>query len=78
MRALGVVLIRTAGNSRQRIGQRSLARRERMLLVALTGWGQKQDQQCAREAGFDVHLLKPINRAASSNKKRPSCGGLSN
>jgi CheY-like chemotaxis protein len=33
-----------------------------MLLVALTGWGQEQDQQRTREAGFDLHLLKPINR----------------
>jgi PAS domain S-box-containing protein len=42
---------------------RSLANGEPMLLVALTGWGQKQDQQRTREAGFDVHLVKPINRA---------------
>jgi CheY-like chemotaxis protein len=40
----------------------SLANSEPMLLVALTGWGQEQDQQRTREAGFDLHLLKPINR----------------
>jgi PAS domain S-box-containing protein len=34
---------------------------EPMLLVALTGWGQKQDHQRTLEAGFDLHLLKPIN-----------------
>jgi CheY-like chemotaxis protein len=28
-------------------------------LVALTGWGQDQDRQRAREAGFDHHLTKP-------------------
>jgi PAS domain S-box-containing protein len=41
---------------------RSLANSEPMLLVALTGWGQEQDQRRTREAGFDLHLLKPINR----------------
>ncbi|MBM3818486.1 MAG: response regulator [Acidimicrobiia bacterium] len=28
-------------------------------LVALTGWGQEEDQRRAREAGFDHHLTKP-------------------
>jgi CheY-like chemotaxis protein len=28
-------------------------------LIALTGYGQESDQRRAREAGFDVHLLKP-------------------
>jgi CheY-like chemotaxis protein/anti-sigma regulatory factor (Ser/Thr protein kinase) len=32
----------------------------RMTLVALTGWGQQQDKQRAREAGFDLHLVKPV------------------
>ena len=31
----------------------------RILLVALTGWGQEQDKERAREAGFDHHLTKP-------------------
>ena len=39
-----------------------MANSEPMLLVALTGWGQEQDQRRTREAGFDLHLLKPINR----------------
>jgi signal transduction histidine kinase len=30
-----------------------------VLLVALTGWGQPDDQRRATEAGFDVHLTKP-------------------
>ena len=34
---------------------------ERMLLVACTGWGQSQDRERARAAGFDVHLVKPID-----------------
>ncbi len=31
------------------------------LLVALTGWGQEEDRRKTREAGFDLHLVKPIN-----------------
>lgn len=30
------------------------------ILIALTGWGHKYDRQRTREAGFDHHLLKPI------------------
>ncbi len=30
-----------------------------VLLVAVTGWGQEEDQRRAREAGFDHHLTKP-------------------
>ncbi|HEV3210345.1 MAG TPA: ATP-binding protein [Chthoniobacterales bacterium] len=29
-------------------------------LVAITGWGEPEDQRKAREAGFDYHLLKPV------------------
>ncbi len=29
-------------------------------LVALTGWGQAEDRRRAREAGFDEHLVKPV------------------
>ena len=30
-----------------------------MMLVALTGWGQEEDKQKTKEAGFDHHLVKP-------------------
>jgi CheY-like chemotaxis protein len=33
----------------------------RVMLVALTGWGQDEDQQRARAAGFDQHLTKPAD-----------------
>ncbi len=33
------------------------------VIVALTGWGQPEDKQRAREAGFDHHLVKPIEPA---------------
>ncbi|HUQ97896.1 MAG TPA: response regulator [Gemmatimonadaceae bacterium] len=32
-------------------------------LIALTGWGQQQDRQRTFEAGFDVHLVKPVGEA---------------
>jgi signal transduction histidine kinase len=31
----------------------------RVVLVALTGWGQDEDKERSREAGFDHHLTKP-------------------
>jgi PAS domain S-box-containing protein len=30
-------------------------------LVALTGWGQQQDRMRSQEAGFDRHLVKPVD-----------------
>jgi CheY-like chemotaxis protein len=29
-------------------------------LIALTGWGHDRDRRRAREAGFDAHLVKPV------------------
>jgi CheY-like chemotaxis protein/two-component sensor histidine kinase len=31
-----------------------------MVLVALTGWGEEEDRRRAREAGFDEHVIKPV------------------
>ena len=33
------------------------------VLVALTGWGQDSDRKASREAGFDAHLVKPVDDA---------------
>jgi CheY-like chemotaxis protein len=33
----------------------------RLTLVALTGWGQDEHKQRARESGFDHHLTKPVD-----------------
>ena len=33
----------------------------RPLLIALTGYGQEEDVRQAKEAGFDHHLVKPID-----------------
>ena len=39
---------------RQRPGQ------EHLLLVAMTGGGQEEDRRRSHEAGFDHHLIKPV------------------
>lgn len=35
-----------------------------VVIVAQTGWGQEDDQRKSREAGFDFHMVKPIDPAA--------------
>jgi len=37
---------------------------DKPLLVALTGWGREEDRRRSREAGFDAHLVKPVDQAA--------------
>ena len=32
-----------------------------LVLVALTGWGQEEDRQKSKEAGFDAHMVKPVD-----------------
>jgi len=34
---------------------------DKLVLIALTGWGQESDRQRTREAGFDYHLVKPVD-----------------
>ena len=43
---------------------RSLAGGESIVLVALTGWGQDEDKLRSQEAGFNYHLVKPVDHAA--------------
>jgi hypothetical protein len=33
------------------------------VLVALTGWGQDDDRRRSEKAGFDAHLVKPVDDA---------------
>ncbi|MEO6392124.1 MAG: PAS domain S-box protein [Pyrinomonadaceae bacterium] len=40
---------------------RAQTRKEKITLVALTGWGQADDLAKSREAGFDLHLVKPVD-----------------
>jgi signal transduction histidine kinase len=39
-------------------------RQNGLLLVALTGWGKDEDRRLSEEAGFDAHLVKPVDLAA--------------
>jgi signal transduction histidine kinase/CheY-like chemotaxis protein len=36
----------------------------RMVLIATTGWGQETDRRRSQAAGFDHHLVKPVDPAA--------------
>jgi signal transduction histidine kinase/ActR/RegA family two-component response regulator len=47
----------TARRIRDTLGKRN------PLLVAITGWGQEEDRRRSRAAGFDHHLVKPIDPA---------------
>jgi PAS domain S-box-containing protein len=42
---------------------RQLANRRPLILVAFTGYGQDEDRRRVREAGFDYHLVKPLEPA---------------
>ena len=43
---------------------RTLPEGEAIYMIAQTGWGQEEDRKRARDAGFDYHLLKPVESAA--------------
>jgi two-component system CheB/CheR fusion protein len=34
---------------------------DKVMLVAMTGYGQDEDRRRAQEAGFDRHLVKPVD-----------------
>ena len=56
---------------------RQLEPTRRALLVALTGYGQPADRQRSREAGFDEHLLKPVDPATLEALIAHASGGMS-
>lgn len=33
---------------------------KQIMMVALTGWGQEDDRRKSQQAGFDAHLIKPV------------------
>ncbi|MGZ8160518.1 MAG: response regulator, partial [Methylobacter sp.] len=35
-----------------------------IFLIAATGWGQEDDKRKSKEAGFDLHMVKPIDPQA--------------
>ncbi|MFO0799393.1 MAG: response regulator [Gemmataceae bacterium] len=40
---------------------RAAAWGKQVALIALTGWGQAEDRRRTAEAGFDLHLTKPVD-----------------
>jgi CheY-like chemotaxis protein len=51
-----------------------LERGDRILLVAISGWGQEEDKRRAISAGFDHHFTKPVDLPAiykMLNARRP-------
>jgi DNA-binding response OmpR family regulator len=49
------------------------------LIVAITGWGQEEDRQRARDAGFDHHFTKPVDldrlmEVVERDRPRPRAG----
>lgn len=38
-----------------------------LVLVAVTGWGQQDDRRRSKQAGFDYHLVKPVDPQALVN-----------
>ncbi|HUF72385.1 MAG TPA: PAS domain S-box protein [Gammaproteobacteria bacterium] len=40
---------------------------EDVLIIAVTGWGQEQDRRQSEDAGFNGHLIKPIDFIALSS-----------
>jgi PAS domain S-box-containing protein len=46
----------------RRIRQEPWARNT--VFIALTGWGQEEDRRLSREAGFDHHMVKPVDPQA--------------
>ena len=53
--AIGVFLLATAS------GDTTFFAAQYPLLVALTGWGQEDDRRKSVEAGFNGHLVKPVD-----------------
>ena len=35
-----------------------------LILVAVTGWGQEADRDRSLDAGFDAHIVKPVDQNA--------------
>ena len=39
----------------------ALKKERNFRIIAMTGWGQASDKEKSREAGFDLHLVKPVD-----------------
>lgn len=65
------------------IGGRDLARRLRTMagvqkpvLIAISGWGQPEDRQQSLDAGFSLHLVKPVDYRTIQAAMREFCQEL--
>jgi len=56
---LDIGLPRMSGFDVARV-MRTLPALANTMIVACTGYGQEEDRQRVREAGFDQHLVKPV------------------
>jgi CheY-like chemotaxis protein len=45
----------------RQLRQRKRPSRQRLYIIGLSGYGQDQDRLRSSEAGFDVHLVKPVD-----------------
>ena len=45
-----------------------------MAIVAVTGWGQERDRRESADAGFDLHLVKPVEPEALTQLVRGASG----
>ena len=34
---------------------------KKVFLIAVTGWGQEEDRRRSHEAGFNEHMVKPVD-----------------
>ena len=48
--------------------------RQRPSIVALTGWGRKPDLARTKSAGFDAHLVKPVDSESLEKLLEQQCG----
>jgi CheY-like chemotaxis protein len=40
---------------------RQLPGGEQLTIIAATGWGQEEDRRKTKEAGFNMHMVKPLD-----------------
>ena len=45
---------------------------DKTLIIAVSGWGQNDDKQLSKEAGFDHHLVKPVDPVSLGRLLAPS------
>jgi CheY-like chemotaxis protein len=57
------------------------ARHAHAVYIALTGYGQQRDRELSKQAGFDHHLVKPVEIGklaqilAAAAERKPGAGG---